>query len=424
MARIEGNNPVTPQRALNRAVDPAARAAVAKVAADVLSLRSVMSDEALPAKAEGFFARAKEGVLGFFGKAVGAVKQGLSSAWEAVSSGFMKFVFGPLKDQLETREVLDDPDTTYASPQAQKRATMELKTREPEEAAALAKLGDRAKQYERLKTLVGDDVMARHALQGMLLDGRLTGGKDLRGGKDLLTHLSRMAEGPLAEGVDRAALVASVIEEAENPTKIAQQAKGTCVATSSTILLARENPTEYARLVADLASPAGKTRLQNGAELQREADWSKEDGGRTPSVALLQPALMEYGNFFLDYDNDADTSRGPFGWGIHGGLSHWGADRILEGLTGRGFGNVFVTRFNKESTWKRIEAALADGKSVPASLFWSNGGAGGHQILIDKVEGDWVYYTNPWGQQERAQLGEFKQHLSAAQIPGDKDRLW
>lgn len=355
-------------------------------------------------KLGSWFNKAKDAVGDFFGK---------------VAHGFKTLVFGKLND-LESRETLDNPSSTHAT-RAELNAARDFMTANAaKEAEAVAALGARKADYEKIKQLCGDDPMAQKALMAMLLDGRLTGGKDLKGGQDMLHHLARMGSDPVAAGVDRKALVTNVIEEMENSLNIAQHGKGTCVATSATIMLVRQNPTEYARLIADLASPAGKTTLQNGAELERETDWAKDDGDydpRTPSVRLLQPALMEYGNFFMDYDNGADANR-VLGLKLGGGLNTAGADRLLEGLTGKDFDNIFVvTRFNRESAWNRIEESLAAGKSVPVSVHWQNLGSSGHQIILDKIEGEWVHFTNPWGQSERVKLSEIKANLSGAQIP-------
>ena len=357
----------------------------------------------------------------------------VSKAFTSVQTAVRWAINGPSVPEWKTREVVNDPDTRWADAATLRNATAALATRKPEEEAALAKLGARAADYTTLATACGKDLPAKHALQSLLLDGRLTQ-KDLKGGADALAHLSRIAAQPLAPGLDRTELLTNLLEEMENPTKISQEGKGTCVATTATIVLARKSPAEYARLIADLAKPEGQATLKNGKAITRHTDWNNtNDSGRTPSLRLLQPALMEFGNFFMHYDNDRDrhTLETKYSgvwasikesWGnmrrklsIPGGLESHGSNKILEGLTGDDYKAVgMVTRLNRNATWDRMVAATQAGKSVPCGLNWEGGG---HKILLDKVENGFAYYTNPWGSAERMTVAEFKGNLTDANLP-------
>jgi hypothetical protein len=356
----------------------------------------------------------------------------LVKALMAVRNGIRWVIIGPTIPEWKTRQELVDPDPRWSSLAERNQATANVEAHQAAEQAALAKLGDRAEGYRTLAMLCVKDPMAREALQKMLLDGRLTNKKDLMGQGDLLSHLSRLATQPLVAGVDRTELVTCLIEEMENPTKIQQEYRGTCVATTATILSSRKNPAEIARLVADLARPEGTAKLSNGDTIKRNATFTNpDDGNRTPSVRLLQPALMDYGNFFLRYDNDRDVhtleNRSFWdgvkdGWDklrskitLGGGLDGYGSNRILEALTGENFTTIHtVMRLNRNSAWKRIEASLAAGRSVPVGLAWEDGG---HKVLFDKIENGYVYYTNPWGISERMSVAEAKTNLTDANIP-------
>ncbi|MEB3283956.1 MAG: hypothetical protein VKN33_01545 [Candidatus Sericytochromatia bacterium] len=355
-------------------------------------------------------------------------------ALRSFRKGVQWLIYGPVVERFTTRRVEDDPDTRYAPIQKVREAAGRIEANRETETIALEKLGPRAAAYHRLvKTLEGD-TMARDALQTMLLDGRLTDTQDLKNQGDALSHLTRMNEGLLASGLDRKELLSHVVEEAENPVKIAQEERGTCVATTVTVLLATKNPAEYLRLVADLARPAGTTTTLSGANLTRKYNWASDgDGHRTPSVRLLQPALMELGNGFWRYSNDRDIHTLPVGvpenpqtGGVHnllnwlgarqilpGGLTAGGANKLLEKLMGQDFQIVNVSRFNRDRAWSRIEAAVSAGQSVPAGLIWNEGG---HEVLIEGIRDDRVYYTNPWGQDESMAVGEFKQNLSSANL--------
>lgn len=360
----------------------------------------------------------------------------LAAALQALRSGLRWVINGPAVKEFKTYKTIDDPDTRWADFEQVRAATSNVKAKAAEEQAALGKLGARAEGYRKLAELCGSDPMAREALQKMLLDGRLAGAKDLKGQGDMLAHLARVASGPLAQGVDRQELVTALIEELDNPVKIAQEGKGTCVATSSTIVMTRKNPAEYARLVADLARPEGETVTAGGDRLLRSPDWKNpNDYGRTPSLRLLQPALMELGNGFLTYSNDRDVHTledGGFmakvkeGWNafrelLHkvpimpGGLSGRGANKVLESLTGDDYSMIYmVTRLNRGSAFRRVEEAVKAGKSVPVGLEWEGGG---HKVVLDKIEGGVAYITNPWGQRDTIGLAEFKSNLMDANIP-------
>lgn len=359
----------------------------------------------------------------------------VAKAIAAVRDGIRWAIIGPTLPEWKTRTELADPDPRWATAAEKARALAAVEANGLAERAAIAKLGARAEAYENLALTCLKDPMAREALQKMLLDGRLTGKKALTGDGDLLTHLARLATQPLVAGLDRTELVTCLIEELEHPTKTQQEYRGTCVATTATILASRKNPAEIARLVADLARPEGTAKLANGDTLTRSATWANtDDGNRTPSVRLLQPALMDYGNFFLRYDNDRDmhtleAQASPSFWdkvkdgfdalrrkvAMPGGLEGWGSNKVLEALTGENFTTIHtVTRLNRNSAWNRVAAALEKGQSVPVGLMWEGGG---HKVLFDRLDQGYVYYTNPWGIAERMAIEEAKTNLMDANLP-------
>lgn len=360
--------------------------------------------------------------------ALGAEKLNFGEILGKVRAVIIKVVLGAETGAFKSREELVDPDPRWADPGEMKLAKEALAAKKGQEEAAIAALGAaRAEQYRKLATLCDGDVPARAALMAMLLDGRMAK-QDLKGQGDLLTHLDRVASQPLASGVDRKELLTNLIEECENPTKLQQEGKGTCVATSMTIILTRKSPAEYARLVADLASPAGKATTVTGKALERDPDWANEnDYGRTPSLRLLQPALMELGNGWRRYDNAKDVHRafevGPEETGflasvkrflgklpLGGGQGSFGATKIVENITGDDYSTIAIVGWpNRGSAWSRVKESLAQGHAVPVGLMWEGGG---HEIVLDKVEGGWAYYSNPWGIQERMKEAEFKQRLN------------
>ncbi|MFP5503828.1 MAG: hypothetical protein ACLGIN_15160, partial [Candidatus Sericytochromatia bacterium] len=150
MARIDKHTTLGPTQPAKRKEGPPSAAAALGVAADALSLTKKKPAGQEKAEPTGFFGRLKAAIMPAWSK----VKELAGQAVAAVRSGLMWAVFGPIKDRLETREVLKDPDTRYASA-AESRRAQEILGRTDEAEAAIAKLGDRAPQYQRLVKLVG-----------------------------------------------------------------------------------------------------------------------------------------------------------------------------------------------------------------------------------------------------------------------------
>lgn len=366
----------------------------------------------------------------------------LSSLWQSFSYDLKWLLLGPVSKEFKTRQEVREGSTTWANPSTVRAAVAHLSAAKGDEAAALAKLGPRAADYNKLARLCDTYPVARDTLLRMLLDGRLTGEKDLSGKADMLTYLAKMATQPLPDGMDRAELVKSVIQEMDDPVKIGQQEKGTCAATTSTVVLVRKAPAEYARLVQELASPAGTTRTIDGHKLDRAPDWAdSSDGGRTPSLRMLQPPLMNLGDptrglthysntrdaFVLDanttfmskfkkFCSDVSLSFQAFlnHFQLPGGLETAGTNRVLQALTGDKYSMIYaVTRLNRDSAWKRVEAEIAAGKSVPCGMYWEGGG---HEILLDKIQDGWCYFNNPWGETDKMSVDEFKANLVGANL--------
>lgn len=260
--------------------------------------------------------------------------------------------------------------------------------------------------------------VAQAALQRMLRDQHLLRARPLRGAGSLLDQLSRLVDGPLAAGVVPGMLLAELVLELDAPCWISQRSKSTCVATVMSILLAIKKPAEYARLVAGLASPAGTVTLCNGDVVRRARDWTDpEDGGRTTSGRLLWPALMEYGNGALRYDNVSDQSGIGSLLGVelarpialYGGLTQAGATAILRALSGRNY-RTAVFPFDQGAGLREIAALVGRGELVPAAVNWEGEK---HEVLVTGVAGGQVTLINPWGLLERFDAAELESRLFA-----------
>lgn len=349
---------------------------------------------------------------------------GIGRFFNSIGDKLREFFLGTDNAAFKTRNVYDDPsDVGDPSPTDVRQATQQLQANQAAEQTALATLStSEQQQYVALKKTAGTNVMAARALQAMLIDGRLTRQKDLLGNNTLLGNLATLNSEPLASGVDRQTVVTDVICEAENPVRIDQQAKGTCGATTATILLIRKDPAEYARLIAGVASPDGTVKLKGGATVSRVSDWqATNDGGRTMSCRLLQPALMNLGEFPLThYDNTKDYAYlGPIALPFDSGLINGAEAKLDTQLTGQHYSSHSIIRWNRDSVWNGLKDALSKGQGpIPVSIDWNVGdGPGGHFVQVDKVENGQVYITNPWGDRETFSESEFKAHLEGTMTP-------
>lgn len=334
----------------------------------------------------------------------------LADATDLLLGGAMERDSG--RDSTVTRDApnvndagdLDANDPRHVAARAQLEANATL------EAARLAKLSpeDRAK-YEAVKQscLDANDPVAALALQKLLLEGKLPGAKDSQGEGTTLDHLAALSDEttPLAEGVDRAQLVTDLVQELATPSAINQGPKGTCAPTTIAVQLAMENPAEYARIVAGLASPDGEVTLKGGATLQREPNTEHDDGsGRSAVQRLMGPPFMEMANGDRNYNNRTDDGRGAWADTL---------DALYEQVMGRPMeAEVYGTDATPEEqahAMETIDDVLRAGGEVPTAIEY---GTGLHKVLVtgtETIDGvEYVKFTNPWGREERMPRAEFE----------------
>jgi hypothetical protein len=225
-----------------------------------------------------------------------------------------------------------------------------------------------------------------------------------KNGSTLLSNLHAIATGKLdpsleANGVHREDLLSSIMQEASRPGEINQSSKGTCTVTSMQYMLCKEDPAEYVRLMRGLLSPSGEVKMRNGDTLKRDAGSVPSDTAwdRSASERIFQAAMMEYSNGKLNYDNGTDKSTGKenvFLWidkkVNKGGLNGGEQERGLQALFGRDFKQFTgLTPKMSVDVLKKFS-----GQNVLMDLKW---GDGGHAVTFTKIEGDRVYFRNPWG---------------------------
>lgn len=140
---------------------------------------------------------------------------------------------------------------------------------------------------------------ARNGLVGLLSSGKLTSTD--RQGQTLLSNLDRLQTQKLAPGADRNALLRSTVRDLGMPGFGGGQ--GNIAAGELQTKLATDKPADYARMVGDLASPEGKSKLGN-TSFQRSSEALKSDGNPFQSVSarLISSSTSEAGARQALYD--------------------------------------------------------------------------------------------------------------------------
>lgn len=314
-------------------------------------------------------------------------------------------------------------EVNASDPAGDVQAQRQVEANSALEAESLAQMTpEQRRQYGDLVKTTEGDPQARLALQLLAMQGKLTGQPLASDGSTLLTQLHAAATQSNAQGIDSKTLVCDMLREIATPSAIHQGSWGTCGPTSVQIKLAGDNPAEYARLVAGLASETGEVTLANGDVIRRDEGTENADAsGRTQSSRLFQAALMEYGDGDANYDNATDTHwrNGQQGGGLGGAQ----VNTLMEGVFGGDFTTEEVSGMELDARRGRvddIEAATARGESVPVAIGAgekTDGSTGCHWVNVTRVEGDRVYYQNPWGQEESMSREEFAERLRAASLP-------
>ncbi|WNG28783.1 hypothetical protein F0U62_35885 [Cystobacter fuscus] len=315
----------------------------------------------------------------------------------------------------------DGEDGTSIRPQDELLARGHVKANfklEKEELAKLSK-SDREKYMKVMATLNDNPTrgMGRLALQKMLFQGKLPGGKDFKGEGTTLDHLADAASGKnLAEGVDRRAFTACLVREMATPSSINQGGRGTCAPTALMIDVAENNPAEYARISNGLASKEGKVELADGKttlKREKETSFKYDDSQRSINQRIIAPALMEIANGSNDYNDATDEGSGA---------SVQTLDRLNDAIHGKDMSYVEIKNSKQQkAAMNVIDAELKRGKNVLVGMFFEEAGEKHrrHKVLVtgtSTVDGkdgvkEYIHFTNPWGTEERMPREEFMDRL-------------
>ncbi|MDY7227373.1 hypothetical protein [Hyalangium rubrum] len=313
------------------------------------------------------------------------------------------------------------------------QATEQLKANERLEQQRLASLFPQQRaQYTAVKEATlnrASNPVAALALQKLLFEGKLAGGKDLAGKGTVLDHLVSAAWGDTLDGrVDRNTFVTDLVQELATPSAINQGSRGTCAPTAMSINLALNHPAEYARIMRDLASPSGTVTLADGkTTLTREAETSflPDGSGRALTQRLMAPVFMEASNGERAYNDWNDSGAGA---------SATGLDALHDAVYGRNMAHKELHGSEaRDEAMKQIDSELASGQNVLAGIWWN--ADGGHEVLItgtEKLNGqDYLKFINPWGTEERMLRSVFHSRLiginydpAEAAKPGPAAPFW
>lgn len=351
-------------------------------------------------------------VKDFAAETIDDFKGWLGEQFDNVTNGFF--------DELET-EVVRRPD-----PRTPAEARDALQETAAQEHAALERLSPTDREaYQAIAARVDGDPVAHMTLRDLLLDGRLPGANDKVAGKSLLQNLAVLSDMMPARGIDRAELVANVLAQVADPVNIHQRQFNTCGPTTAQLVLAMQEPAEYVRIAAGLASPSGRVSLQNGDEIRRQPDWNQaSEDDRTLSNQLFQSALMEYANGRFNYSNTQDGRTigvGPVEVAIPGLLPNE-MEELVEGLTGRDHAmNLSIFDDTPNAAFMDALRQAGPGHEMPILVNYSNDGSGvqntaPHYLLVTGFDAEtgMVSITNPWGREEQIALDALQRHMIAS----------
>lgn len=239
------------------------------------------------------------------------------------------------------------------------------------------------------------------ALLSLLSDNKLFD-RDSEG-TTLLDNLSLMAGQEFAEGLEGNNILRETIRNTGDPERIHQgygeQGKGTCTVTTMEYMNAAQYGSEYVRIISGLTGREGRVQLRNGDMMERDEDTINDDGSnRSPVSRIYQASMMEYANGILNYNNLSDRhSDGT------GGLNVSQLNRALNAILPYESTSRRYRAGMRDIAEREIMEALRQGRFVPVGLEWGgdDGTPGGHKLLLERIEGDFVYLRNPWGSEER-----------------------
>lgn len=288
------------------------------------------------------------------------------------------------------------PEDLAAQPQAAPRT---------DEAATVSRSLEDMVGQSNLEPFVAGNLQAMSDLSALQEQGKLT--------PEVLAGLEQLATQPLAPGVDRQDLIVTALRQMADPSSVNQGDKFTCAPAVVQTMVAKDQPAEYLRLVAGLASPEGTVTLQNGETLTRDANW-QSDPTRSVIDNLMQPAFMQLASG--SYDSATDSRK--TGTGTGQGLYAAEQDKLIAAVTGRKNTSI---RGSGPEVIGQLGKATAAGQNVPAIITYqgANSEIKGHAVLVESVKNGKVTYLDPKAGRKTVSLEEFQAKLQSVSLPDE-----
>jgi hypothetical protein len=249
-------------------------------------------------------------------------------------------------------------------------------------------------------------------------------------GNTLLSNMAKIATQPLnpaiAEaGITREQLLSNVMEDIVNPERVDQGHAPTCTVTSMQYELVRDDPGEYARIMAGLTGPDGKATLRGGGELELDPSYVTTDtrDGRGVGDAIFQSAAMELANGADDFNADTGVSTPKGGGDGYSGLRPMQQTQMLEKLFGVSYTTQNLQKPDgsaipgePERALEMLESYQTSGANRPVILEISLGDWN-HAVTFQGVEGDRVKFRDPYGVERSMSKDEFLRSVCTIHVP-------
>ncbi|MDB5096834.1 MAG: hypothetical protein JWM80_1255 [Cyanobacteria bacterium RYN_339] len=262
---------------------------------------------------------------------------------------------------------------------------------------------DQRKEYDAVRKLLASEKPAQEQLEALAAKHRLSY-KDING-HSVLDNLALIASKPTNHGIDKAGLARDLIQDICRPSTIDQAAHATCTATSIQSAIARNNPGEYARFVAEIGTK-GTSKSRDG-KWKLIADLYLPYKDRSNSSNLLQPAIMELEaqNNGGHYDNKTDKTK-PAKGPAYAGAGDQDVAVVATALLGKTYKVFWVKSDNHKEAVKLLLTATPKEPLIVG--VWTKGG-GGHEMQVVGYEAaqKQVVFRNPWGITQRVAVDTF-----------------
>jgi hypothetical protein len=221
----------------------------------------------------------------------------------------------------------------------------------------------------------------------------------------VLDNLALIASKPVVKGIKKDELARDLVQDVCRPSTIDQAAHATCTATSIQSAIARNNPGEYARFVAEIGTK-GFSKSRDG-KWKLVSDLYLPYKDRSTTGNLLQPAIMELEaqNNGGHYDNKTDKTK-PAKGPAYSGAGDKDVAVVATALLGKTYKVFWVQPGNHKDAVKLLMTASP--KTPLIVGVWTKGG-GGHEMQVVGYEAGkkQVVFRNPWGLTQRVGVDTF-----------------